>query len=227
MKHARAVLAPLALMLSLLPSATAPWVDAEPVVGASPASAVPESKRHAPWQADYPATREVDGATVYAQTEAQVADLVWALERYASAGLELPHVEAWLHSARSYCDGPVRKGRSGFATWRGGVSIVFGCGSRHTLLHELGHVYDRHMLTDEDRAAFMALRGVSDWQDDVWLQSGQEHLADVLAWALSPVEDRHAQTAPRDVDSLVDAYRLATGLEPLSRAQSAKVGGPV
>jgi hypothetical protein len=180
--------------------------------------------RREPWYADYPASQEIDGAMAYAQTPEQIEDLRWALERYAAAGLDLPHVEAWLHDRRTFCDGPVRKGRSGFATWRNDVSILFNCGSRHTLLHELGHVYDRHTLTDADRAAFMALRGVTEWQADVWLQSGQEHLADVLAWALSPASDRHAQTEPRDEASLWAAYELSTGLEPLPWAQRGKEG---
>jgi hypothetical protein len=138
------------------------------------------------------------------------------LARYSAAGLELPYVEAWLHDRRSACESPVGQGRSGFATWRDGVSIVFGCGTRHTLLHELGHVYDRYTLSDADREAFMALRGVTAWQDAVWLQSGQEHLADVLAWALSPTEEQHAQTQPRDAASLTAAYELATGFEPFA-----------
>lgn len=215
MKYARILIALMAMASNLMPAPAPATVKAigSPVVATE--TVLDAGNRRQPWYADYPATTELEGATVYAQTAAQVADLQWALERYAEAGLELPHVEAWTHDKRASCSGSVGQGLSGFTTWRDGVSIVFNCGTRHTLLHELGHVYDRHMLTDAEREAFMQLRGVSEWQHDIWLQSGQEHLADVLAWALSPGEDRHAQTEPRDEASLTIAYQLATGLQPL------------
>ncbi len=226
MDYARILIALLALASSLSPAPT-PTVDK--------ASATPDH-RHAttlqagyrlePWYADYPATRELDGATAHAQTPEQVADLQWALDRYAAAGLNLPYVEVWLHDKWASCSGTVAQGVSGYTTWREGLSIVMNCGTRHTLLHELGHVWDRHALSDADRAAFMALRSVTEWQDETWLQAGQEHLADVMAWALTPECDRHAQTAPRDEAAMAAAYELATGLQPLPCESGNEEGRP-
>ena len=168
-----------------------------------------------PRLADYPATTKVAGAMVYAQTADQVDDFVWALGRFAQAGIELPFVEAWLHAKRSGCDGPERKGRGGFTTWREGRPVVFSCATRDTMLHELGHVLDRHVLTDDDRAAFMAARGVDRWQGVAWLRAGQEHYADVVAWGLSDQRWRHGRTEPNDPAALAAAFVLATNALPL------------
>jgi hypothetical protein len=170
-----------------------------------------------PWYADYPASIEIDGATVRAETPSQVDDMIWALDRYETAGIDLPHVQAWLHDRRAGCNGPARKGRAGFATWRNDQAVVFACAERDTLLHELGHVYDRHALTDDDRNAFMELRGVDEWHDPTWLEAGEEHLADVLTWGLDDGRP-NVRTMPRDEDALVAAFTRATGVDPLRQA---------
>lgn len=215
MSYARILNALVAFTLATSPATASADVKRVDSVVLTLEAVADAADRMRPWYADYPAAQELEGATAYAQTPEQVADLQWALERYAAAGLNLPHVEVWLHDKRASCTGTVAQGVSGYTTWRDGLSVVMNCGTRHTLLHELGHVWDRHAMSDADRAAFMALRGVTDWQHPTWLLAGQEHLADVLAWALTPGCDRHAQTPPRDGASLTAAYQLATGLQPL------------
>ncbi len=171
---------------------------------------------HDPTRADYPVKVELEGATVYAQNNRRVDDVQWALSRYVEAGIELPFVQIWMHGTRSGCAGSELKARSGFATWRDGTAIVFVCNSNYTLLHELGHVFDRHALSDADRERFMALRGVGEWQAGAWLEQGQEHLADVLAWGLGETATRYGRTQPNDEASIAAAFIAATGVEPLS-----------
>lgn len=184
-------------------------------VRSAPATAASGAPLGHPADADYPVVVELAGAVVRAQTETQASDFAWALDRYARAGMELPEVEAWVQSTRSGCAGPSLTLRSGFATWRDGRAVVFACAGRYTMLHELGHVFDRHALTDADREAFMQLRGVDSWQDGEWLEMGQEHLADVVAWGLDETTARAGRTRPNDDASLAAAFELVAGVPPL------------
>ncbi len=55
-----------------------------------------------------------------------------------------------------------------------------------TLLHELAHAWDYHMLTDEQRSAFMELRGVDTWHSHQveWHERGAEHFAEIIKWGI-------------------------------------------
>lgn len=162
--------------------------------------------------ADYPAATVLPNATVYAQSAAQVEDLSWALDRFTAAGLVLPHVEAWIHDDRSGCI--VADGRqvSGYQPTRNETHVVFSCGNRHTLLHELAHVWERRNMEDGDRNRFLALRGVAEWVAPEWRLSGREHLAVVIAWALDPQHPRPMRTQPNDDSSMAEAYALVTSI---------------
>jgi hypothetical protein len=93
---------------------------------------------------------------------------------------------------------------------------VYSCGTRFTLLHELGHVFAYEHLTDEDRAAFVATRKADAWRADQWSRSGSEHAADIIAWGLHPEHVRPSRTLPNDDASLTEAFVLLTGTPPLS-----------
>ena len=167
-----------------------------------------------PWHADYPASTEIAGATVYAETAGQVADAEWALGRFAAAGLDLPDVELWLAGIES----AIPQGNGfvyGFHREVAGRSVVFNSGSRFVLLHELGHVWDDHALTDADRGEFLEIRDADAWHGEGWAGSGAEHLANVIAWGLSEEEIRPSRTLPNDDASLQEAFILATGSEPI------------
>ena len=167
-----------------------------------------------PWFADYPATTDVAGNRVFAQTEDQVAQVQRALDVYASVGLDLPHIEFWTHDTTAGCmadDGGLRAGYllRGRETW-----TIFMCGSDFTLLHELGHVWDNQAMTDDKRAEFLTLRKADAWSGVEWSRAGGEHLADVLAWGLSGGEVRPSRTLPNDDASLAEAFETATGFAP-------------
>jgi hypothetical protein len=54
------------------------------------------------------------------------------------------------------------------------------------LLHELAHAWDYHMLADEQRRAFMELRGVDTWHSHQveWHERGAEHAAEIIKWGI-------------------------------------------
>ena len=169
------------------------------------------------WEADYPATTEVDGATVYAQTLGQIATVERALGLLRTAGMALPHAEVWMHPDDNGCTAGNGDLRAGVLMIRNGHYVIHLCGNLFTLLHELAHAWDRHTVTDSQRAAFLALRELDAWSTspDDWANAGGEHLADVVAWGLHPDHVRPSRTKPNDDASLHQAYVAATGREPL------------
>lgn len=159
-------------------------------------------------QAEYAHTFFSDDVTVYAETTAQIELARFGIQRYAAAGLDLPHVEIWMGDNPSDCIHPNTGDPSlGFATWRGDQAIVYHCGDRFVMLHELAHILDRHIVTEPMRTAFLELRGLEVWQDPTsWLASGEEHFADVLAWGLDEHTRSDVTTEPNDEASLETAY---------------------
>ena len=197
--------------IGLLDDAPADAPVAAMVSDLAPAAAPGGSE---PWRADYPARSLIDGAVVYAATAALVDDVRWALDRFHRAGLSLPTVEVWIHADPSGCRGPDGTEHAGYYARRNGTHVIFSCGSRFTVLHELAHVWDHTSLTDEVRAAFLTERGLTQWHT-TWSRSGAEHLANVIAWGLDEAHTRPMSTRPADDASLLAAYRIATGADPL------------
>jgi hypothetical protein len=178
------------------------------------ASALPRMQE--PWAADYPATVETDGATVYASELELVESVHWALERFAAADLDLPHVEVWMHSERWGCQGSDIEPKAGYYVRRNGTHVIFSCGPRFILLHELAHVWDHHTLSADIRDAFLEERGLESWGGGEWRLRGAEHLANVIAWGLDDQHTRPMSTAPCDNAGLYRAFAVATGgAEPL------------
>lgn len=210
-----------AALLGALASAPLPATAPEPVaVPAEAAVAQPASPQPAPdrlraWYADYPAATDIDGARVYADGPDAVAEVQWALDRFEHAGLALPHVEVWLHDDLSGCRSSDGSLVVGYTTERAGRRIVLSCGTRFTLLHELGHVFVYEHLSDADRDAFTSTREADAWRADEWSRSGSEHAADVIAWGLHPGHVRPSRTLPNDDASLTEAFVLLTGTAPL------------
>lgn len=216
----------IAIAASILAALISPAVDAgrQP---ASPHDAIPAAAREAisdpdrqparieAWYADFPATTDIAGGRVFAETPDQVQDARWALGRFAAAGLELPEVEFWMHADRVSCDPRREVPPVAFVMIRDGRSIVFSCGTRFTLLHELGHIFGAAHFDDAQRDAFTAMRDADGWRADEWARSADEHLADVIAWGLHPDHVRPSRTKPNDDASLAAAFEFATGTVPL------------
>ena len=106
------------------------------------------------------------------------------------------------------------------------------------MLHELAHAWANVNLDEEDRGAFMDLRGLDSWNDhaDSWERRGTEHVAETLAWALND-EPTHVKwvetlgdgslvTGHRllslgvDVDVLAEIFEWITGQEPMFRSEA-------
>jgi hypothetical protein len=156
---------------------------------------------------------EATETVIDAETEEQRQLAVWALDRYAEAGLELPILTIQMHSDRADCGG-----NNGYLTDGAGAEfVIHSCGNDFTLLHELGHAWDMHMLDDAGRDDFLEIAQATTWKNrDDWHLAGGEHAANVLAWGLMGERINQTRTRPYDYRSMMDAYSLLTdGGEPL------------
>ncbi len=152
----------------------------------------------------------VYGVVVFADTEAQVADVRFAVARFAEYGLELTEVEVRYFSDGDRCTSADGRTRAGYLAFGNGSYVVYNCGTVFTLLHELAHVWDVQSLDDETREAFLAARGLDSWTHEEWAHAGGEHFADVLAWGLQDGNVRPSRTTPNDDESLSQAFEIAT-----------------
>lgn len=152
---------------------------------------------------------------ITASDPAQVEMAVWALDRFEAAGLDLPPVVITFPGRdQTLCGGaPARA----FPTAeQAEVKVCWN--DAFIVLHELAHIWEAHRIDDTRRQEFSSLRdGVTAWasQDVSWDQRGIEHAANVIAWGL--LEDPYpiSRTYPNDPESMIDAYRLLTGSDPL------------
>ena len=139
----------------------------------------------------------------------------WAVGRFEEAGLVLPAI-AIRFPGRSLdlCDGAW-----GLTfTDRIPMEVRMCWSDAFILLHELAHAWEAHNLPKHRRQPFMALRsGVDSWAGAgvPWHRRGAEHAANVVAWGL--LEDPYpiSRTYPNDPNSLIEAFRVLTGLAPL------------
>ena len=133
----------------------------------------------------------------------------WAFGRYERAGLEVPPTDVHFHPDTSGCSGHLGR-------WvRGRVDVCVVIVSeiaRDALLHEMGHAWVDANVSATVRERFMAMRGLTAWNDQsvIWDERGFEHAAETLAWALG-----HRFLAPgipdHDPDRLIAAFELLTG----------------
>ena len=152
-------------------------------------------------------TAGITETTIHAETQQQHEEIEWALGRYAEAGLELPAIEIHLHSDRADCNG-----LNGYlANAVGGGWILHSCGVDYTLLHELAHAYDNHMLDDATRDELLELAHADSWRHDDWHLAGGEHAANVIAWGLMEERINQTRTRPYDYQSMLEAYSILTG----------------
>lgn len=148
-------------------------------------------------------------------TSEQRAMAEWAVGRFAEAGLHLPPVEiSFPGRDQSECGGaPARAYLD-----RDPVEVRVCWNSEMMLLHELAHVWEAHAVPQSCHEPFMAMRdGVKSWADldDAWEERGREHVANVIAWGMLENPYPVSRTYPNDPDSLMTAFRLLTGTDPL------------
>jgi hypothetical protein len=188
--------------------ADAHTVETPPVTIAAPA------RQESTLQAEPAAETQVliTETTIHTETGEQRDRAVWALGRFEEAGLELPPVEIHIHSDKSECNG-----LNGYlANAAGGGWVLHSCGVDFTLLHELAHAWDNHSLDDETRERFLGIAHADTWNNsENWNLAGGEHAANVIAWGLMDERINQTRTRPYDHNSMIEAYNILTGGEPL------------
>lgn len=134
----------------------------------------------------------VDGVEVYNADPTQEALVEWALARFDAAGLPRPSVTRLEFPSTESCSHYLA-GRTAHSTDTVEIEVCVTSddisqsarAARHTILHELGHAWEIEHVTDRSRQAFLEHWGLDHWSGaDIWEENGNEHAAEVLAWAL-------------------------------------------
>ncbi len=159
---------------------------------------------------------------VVGATPRQAEDAEWALDRFDSAGLELPSLSIVFHDDYESCGM-----REGVLRISGDSIVIHECESdqarsRRNLLHELAHVWDRYgPIDDGARNEFLSLRGLQAWSDRglSWNQRGEEQAAEIIAWGLmlrpAPIPTSVGDCGSQAEADLAAAFELLTGTEPM------------
>jgi hypothetical protein len=141
------------------------------------------------------------------------------LSLFAQAGLALPSLEIRRHHDAEPCDG-----YEGLHRRHNAHSVIDICTAtsggyeQRMILHELGHAWTEHFLTDANKQAFQDLRGWTYWLDyrhADWEDNGAEQAAEIIAWALSEDPTPVIRIRPNGCEDLHDGYVALTGREPL------------
>lgn len=130
-----------------------------------------------------------------------------ALATFRDAGLELPDLMISFSVEEANCGGHKGRFRDSTTPWE--ISI---CSDGDAVYHhELAHAWERANLTDDQRAAFMGLRGYEVWSsaDVPWNERGVEGVAFVIQQGLSDVPLSPALS--NEANSRMLAYELLTG----------------
>jgi hypothetical protein len=159
----------------------------------------------------------------------------WLFSRYAAAGFGLPDVTAVWFPPSPHC------------VAKAGLAIEYDerYAGRHTVvvcfdedevasdssesgwsqsaiaygLHELAHIWMVDHLTDETRAAFNELAGLTEWRNTSvpWNERGVEHAAFTISWGVSGVADARYPIHPKaSCEELAARFELLTGHEPVT-----------
>ena len=150
------------------------------------------------------------GDMVSGGTSLQQEMVARALERYATAGLELPVLEVHLHSDPAECNGNRGSFSSGSTPW----SITVCTEDELVYLHEIGHAWAEFNLSEAERSDYVARRDLESWNDPAtaWGDRGSEDAANTLAWGLvdTPIVDMlpDGPIAERN-----EGFRILTGID--------------
>lgn len=150
--------------------------------------------------------------------EVQLGQVAWALDRFEEAGLQLPPVELTFHDGAGHCDGHPGLYRPG------DVARIEICSStNHVILHELAHVWEGAVVTDDVRDRFADHWNVNNWNDHMapWDERGIERAADTVAYVLEGVPANPTDQLLR----FVCGYPLLTGY-PLPQGASGHCTSP-
>jgi len=142
-----------------------------------------------------------------------------AIDLFHQAGLPLPPLTIRRHHDPVDC-----QGFDGLHHKAGRQSVIDLCARggeanvERIIIHELGHAWSFHYLSDEHRAAFKAVRGWSVWMDynrAKWEDNGAEQAAEIIVWALSDHPVPVVKIGHHTCAELQAGYIALTGLKPL------------
>jgi hypothetical protein len=154
------------------------------------------------------------------QQPAKVVD--WVLDRYALVGLKIPDAEITFYPfdpTLERCGGFAGLYRTADGRHRIRLCGVGERNRRRILLHELAHAWTHENLSESEREALVADRGLDSWNDSAvdWEERGAEHAAEIMAWGLDLWCDPRELLSHDDLDSLAAALLQLTGAAPICR----------
>jgi hypothetical protein len=144
----------------------------------------------------------VSGSTVESRNELQAA-----LGAFRDAGLELPDLTIRFSVDVADCGGHQGRFRDSIIPWE----IAICSNNPAVYQHELAHAWERANLTDDQRIAFMELRGHAIWSspDVPWIERGSEGVAFVIQQGLADVP--LSPVLSIEARSRLNAYEFLTG----------------
>ena len=166
--------------------------------------------------------------TVVSLSAAEQELVDFARSRFELAGIELPEVTI------EFDDKGACEGYGGL--YLPSQRIVRICrASKSTMVHELAHAWIETVFDDDDRSAFLELRGLERWTGGRrWDERGAEHAAEIITWGLMDEDltvrwlEHHADGSTSyswrlfklpdsDPARLVEGYQQLTGELPALR----------
>ena len=179
-----------------------------------------------------PVTIDGKTVTVYNGTRALNDALEWGLQRFATAGMEIPQVASATFTVQSdFCDDI----RAQYLRAEAGVELEFcmdegsACwdedcsellpGWSAVVLHEIAHAWlDTHLdVIDTER--FLDHVGLETWRDPnlPWDEIGVEHAADTIAWGLMDRDIEMLRIGQPTSEQLAEGFGILTGIDPLPK----------
>lgn len=145
--------------------------------------------------------------SVIGSTEAQAARLAEALDRFASAGLQLPALAIGFSDEERDCGGRMGQFDSTTLPWR----ITICTPADFVYEHELAHAWEKANLSDQDRRDFMALSGHRSWAnpEDSWMDRGVEGVAFIIQQGLLTQALSHPLS--REMSWRMELFEFLTG----------------
>lgn len=146
-----------------------------------------------------------DPSGIYGADPEFAATIESAIDRFSSAGLDLPELRIYYHSDPSGCPGATAQ----FNQDGSGTRIDLCTQVTYTLLHELAHAWEHHSMDDSTRQAYLEHAGLNAWADPNvdWVDRGVESAATSIAWGLLETPITNPAAFPDELRS----FELLTG----------------
>lgn len=145
--------------------------------------------------------------SVIGATEAQAGRLAEAVDRFASAGLELPPLAVEFSDEERDCGGRMGQFDSTAQPWQ----ITICSPVDFVYEHELAHAWEMANLSDQDRRDFMVLCGHRSWAnpEDSWMDRGVEGVAFIIQQGL--LTQPLAHPLSREMSWRMELFEFLTG----------------